>query len=215
MQAHLSIQFMPAPFPPDHDIEEAKLVKQVLGGSNEAFRQLIGRYEKLVCSIVFRMIDQREDREDICQEVFINVYDKLSSFRFQSKLSTWIGHIAFNRSVNFLKKKRHLLIEDIYRPAGDDQDLPMQDENMELKDLHPLPDEKLLNKERALLLSEALKKLSPVQRTITQLFHQQGFSLDEITSITGLPGNTVKSHLFRSRKILKDEVLKNYQYGKD
>ncbi|MGB8194188.1 MAG: sigma-70 family RNA polymerase sigma factor [Chitinophagaceae bacterium] len=199
---------MPDPLPPDHDIEEAILVKHVLGGNRDAFRQLIRRYERLVCSIVFKMIDGKEDREDICQEVFINVYDKLSSFRFQSKLSTWIGNIAFNKAVNFLKKRKYQLLEDMYRPIGDDSETLKYEETAELTDALPLPDEKLFNKERIVLLHKAMNRLTPVQRTIVQLFHQQDCSLDDITSITGLPVNTVKSHLFRARKTLKSEVLK-------
>ena len=94
---------MPAPL---NTQDDARLVKAVIRGDTTAFKHLVNRYEKLVCSIVFKMVEGTEDREDICQEVFLKVYDKLPSFRFEAKLSTWIGNIAFNASINHLRKKK-------------------------------------------------------------------------------------------------------------
>lgn len=196
---------MPEPPPFDAHTEDAVLVNAVLKGNPGAFQQLIRRYEKLVITIVSKLIDGKENREDICQEVFLKVYDKLSSFRFGSKLSTWIGHIAFNQSVNFLKRKKPLLLEDMYKgPEADEEGI---EPAIEIRDEASGPDEALLAKERAQLLSEGIEQLPPLQRTILLLFHQQELSLDDIAGITSLPVNTVKSHLFRGRKTLKAKVL--------
>ena len=86
--------------------EEKQIVADILAGDQQAFRNLIEQYQKLVSHIVFRMISHQVDREELCQEIFIKVYRNLASFKFQSKLSTWVGRIAYHACINFLKKNR-------------------------------------------------------------------------------------------------------------
>jgi RNA polymerase sigma-70 factor (ECF subfamily) len=154
------------------------------------------------------MIGQKEDREDICQEVFIKVYDKLPHFRFQSRLSTWIGNITFNHTVTFLKKKKLILLEDLNGSKTDSDEENFTEISFEAKDANMLPDEILLNKEKKELLGRRIESLPLIQKTILQLFHREEMSLEEISTITALPVNTVKSHLFRARKTLKNEMVK-------
>jgi RNA polymerase sigma-70 factor (ECF subfamily) len=143
---------MPEFYQSDARHDDALLVRAVVGGNTEAFKKLVHQYERLVCSIVFKMIDQKEDREDICQEVFIKVYDKLPHFRFQSKLSTWIGNIAFNHTVNFLKKKKLVLLEDLYGSKADSEEENFTEISFEAKDADMMPDELLFTKEKKELL---------------------------------------------------------------
>ena len=190
-----------------HEHDDAILVAAVVKGDKNAFRLLIARYEKLVVSIVFRMVGQREDTEDICQDVFLKVYEKIPGFRFQSKLSTWIGRIAYNMSINFLKKRKLLLLEDIIdaRPDGEGSAEKME---LTIRDVANTPVQQLLENEREEMLVKSIERLSMIQKTILELFHKQEFSLEEIADITTLPVNTVKSHLFRARKQLREEMGK-------
>ena len=199
---------MPEFYQSDARHDDALLVRAVVGGNTEAFKKLVHQYERLVCSIVFKMIDQKEDREDICQEVFIKVYDKLPHFRFQSKLSTWIGNIAFNHTVNFLKKKKLVLLEDLYGSKADSEEENFTEISFEARDADMMPDELLLTKEKKELLGQRIERLPLIQKTILQLFHREEMSLEEISTITALAVNTVKSHLFRARKTLKIEMVK-------
>jgi RNA polymerase sigma factor (sigma-70 family) len=193
------------PIPPDNPIDDAELVRRILGGEHNLFKLLVHRNEKLVYSIVFRLIDRKEDREDICQEVFLKVFNNLSRFRFQSKLSTWIGNIAFNQSLNFLKRRKKMDIRNLY--GGSEVD------NVQTEIISDIihPDQQMMEKEKIILLKNAMETLNPVQKTIIQLFHHLEQPLEDIASITGLPVNTVKSHLFRARKNLKDEIVKHYR----
>jgi RNA polymerase sigma-70 factor (ECF subfamily) len=102
-------------------INEPLLVKQVLSGNRKAFEGLVRQYEGLVLHIVTPLIGVNEDREDICQDIFTNVYEKLVTFQFKSKLSTWIGNIAYNTSINFLKKKKHILLNDLFPEKSDNE----------------------------------------------------------------------------------------------
>src|SRR5437868_4788421 len=99
------------------NIDEAGLVRAVLHGERSAFERLVRQYEKLVLHIVTPLAGTGLDREDICQEVFIKVYTNLSKFHFKSKLSTWIGSIAYNHSLSYLSRKKGITMSELY---GDD-----------------------------------------------------------------------------------------------
>lgn len=196
--------------PPEHNYnpaDEAVLIKKALRGDANAYAIIVEQHQKLVISIVNRMVQQNEDREDLYQEVFLKVHERLNTFRFQSKLSTWIANIAFNHCANFLKKKRSVLLDDVYPGHADNE------ENVfagfrELPGNDPDPAQKMLNSELGAYLMKSMDNLSVLQRTIIQLFHQHEFSLDEIAVVTAMPVNTVKSHLFRGRAIIKTQMLK-------
>lgn len=196
--------------PPDHyhnPTDEALLVRKVLHGDANAYTTIVEQHQKLVVSIVNRMVQQNEDREDLYQEIFLKVYEKLGTFRFQSKLSTWIANIAFNHSANFLKRRRSVLLDDVYPAhAGNEENVAAGAH--EVSGSEPDPGQKMLNRELGMYLMKSMDGLSVLQRTIIQLFHQHEFSLDEIAVITNLPVNTVKSHLFRGRAIIKTQMLK-------
>ena len=85
--------------------ENRALVERVLAGDHYAFERLIKKYQRLVTHIVFRMIPNQADREDLCQDVFFKVYKNLSNFRFDSKLSTWIGIHMARLSINELEQR--------------------------------------------------------------------------------------------------------------
>lgn len=195
---------MPDPSAFDNE-EDALLVAGVLRGDMGAFKKLVERYEKLVVSIVFKMIARVEDSEDICQDVFLKVYERLSTFRFQSKLSTWIGSIAFNTCVNFLQKRKTVFMDDILNPGYNEDDVPI---HVTSYAPGPTPHQQLEARERQALLIKCIEKLSIIQKTVLQLFHHNELSLMEISAITALPVSTVKSHLFRARKLLKEEMNK-------
>jgi RNA polymerase sigma-70 factor (ECF subfamily) len=179
--------------------EEQYLVGRVLSGNRKAVEQLVKQYEGLVLHIVTPLIGVNEDREDICQDVFLKVFEKLHTFGFRSKLSTWIGHIAYNASINFLQKKRNILLSELTGSQDDhvSQLVIVADDDPQLL---------MVEKEKLSCLRQAIDQLPPVQRTMILLFHYHDLSLEEISAITGDPVNTVKSHLFRARKNLKAKL---------
>ena len=180
---------------------DESLVQAVLRGDREAFRAMVTNNERLVTHIVFRMVQQPQDREDLCQEIFLKVYDKLHTFRFGSKLSTWIGSITFNTCINFLRKKKLVLLD-----ADEEQDEETPHLVQQHKDTALRPDELLVNKERNKLLWKYVDELPPVQQTMISLFHRQELSLDEIATIMNMPIGTVKSYLHRARQTLRNKL---------
>ena len=83
---------------------ELELVRLILKGNIKIFEEIINKYQRLVLSIAVRFTNNQYDREEVCQEIFIKVYQNLSGFNFNSKLSTWIGKIAYNHCINYVNK---------------------------------------------------------------------------------------------------------------
>jgi len=178
------------------------LVEKILAGNTDVFKKLIEQYQRLVSHVVFRMIPKQADREDICQDVFIQVYQNLGNFKFESKLSTWIARIAYNRCINYLEKKKTPLFDD----------LSLAEESIETQyDDGAAPDIFTEHQDRSSLLQSEIDKL-PVQfRTILTLFHLDEMKYREIAEVMDLPEGTVKSYLFRARKLLKQKLLVKYE----
>lgn len=178
------------------------LIKQIQAGNRDAFRLIVDRYKRLVAHIVSRMISDTRDREDLCQDIFLKVYQNLDHFRFESKISTWIARIAYNTCINHLKKKKPLLLDDrvgekksIEYLSGDDT----------------LPDVLTEQQDRTLLIETEINQMKIRYRTILTLFHLEEMSYTEISQIMELPLHTIKSDLFRARKRLREKLTTKYK----
>ncbi len=178
------------------------LVAKIVAGNKRAFQSFIQEYQRLVSHIVFRMVSNKTDREDICQDVFMKVYQNLAVFQFESKLSTWIAKIAYNTCLDFLEKKKTLLYDDL---SSDGNPL----DKFSGDDI--LPDESIEKKDLSYHLQTEIGKMPVNYRTILTLYHLDEMSYAEISEIMQLPEGTVKSYLFRARKLLKDKLLSKYQ----
>jgi RNA polymerase sigma-70 factor (ECF subfamily) len=174
---------------------EEELISRIVNGDLTAFKILIKQYEKLVIYMVGRLVQNKEDIEDICQEVFIKVHKYLPGFRFQSKLSTWIAQIAYGTAINHQKKvsgKRNLT-DDI----SDFENYHKTTED---------PETILTKKNTSVFIQQQIQKLPIHYRTVLTLYHLNEFSYQEIEEITGMPEGTVKNYLFRARKLLKEKL---------
>jgi RNA polymerase sigma factor (sigma-70 family) len=194
-----------------NNLNDHYLVDRVLRGDTNAFSAIIRATEGLVAQIVFKMIPNDEDRKDIAQDVFMKAFNKLDGFKFQSKLSTWIGQIAYNACLSYLEKKKWVLPGNSYY-----QDDTME-EGLEVlisKSSYPLTNETenlIFKKELSEILRSEIENLSPIFKTMITLYHNEDLSYEEIAQITALPAGTVKSYLFRARKALKENILVKYK----
>ena len=186
-------------------IDDKDLIIRILIGHKKSFEELINRYQKLVVSIVMRFTNNQYDREEVSQEIFIKVYQNLSHFRFQSKLSTWIGKVAYNHCLNYVKKNSKYAETDLIEEAEEFKDLDRSYQKLDLFE------NEIEKKEIHSLVIEQLNQLPKLYQTILNLFHMQEMSYAEISEILSLPEGTVKSYLFRSRKLLKEKLLSSYK----
>jgi RNA polymerase sigma factor (sigma-70 family) len=194
----------------ENNLADQSLVERVLRGDTNTFNTIIKNTQGLVTQIIFKMIPGAEDRKDLAQDVYLKTFKKLESFKFQSKLSTWIGQIAYNTCVNHLEKKKLLLIEN------NNDDSESDDETLEIMNnkTNPLSNETekiIFKKELSEILKKEIDKLSPVYRTLITLYHNEELNYSEIAEITELPEGTVKNYLFRARKTLRNNLLLTYK----
>ncbi|MFQ5708750.1 MAG: RNA polymerase sigma factor [bacterium] len=177
------------------------LIQRILGGDTQAFQAIIQDYQRLVSQIIFRMVPNKVEVEDLCQDVFMKVYQNLASFQFQAKLSTWIARIAYNTAVNYLKKKKVPLFADL-SPEG---------RSIEAFSNEGAPaDEAVVQHDLTARVEAEIQKLPVRFKTILTLYHLQEMSYAEIGKIMGLPDGTVKSYLFRARRMLRERLLAKY-----
>ena len=181
--------------------DDQELVRSVLAREPGAFASLVERFQRLVWHLVHRMVANPEDTRDLSQEVFLRVYQRLPQFRFDAALGTWIGQIAWSIAARHLRRKRLPLV-----------DLEPRDEGSE-NPVFQIPDGRDLaaELERAEIgsrLAAELEALPPLQRTLMTLYHVEEMSIEQVAAIARLPAGTVKSHLFRARRVLRDRLLK-------
>ena len=192
-------------------LTDKQLVEKVLSGDTNAFSVIIKNTEALVAQIVFKMTSIAEDRKDIVQDIYLKAYKNLGRFRFSSRLSTWIAQIAYNTCTDYIRKKKLVLADNLY---GEED---YSEAGFEITPGKVFNGEtvkttnSIFQKELSAILKNELEKLSPVFRTLISLYHNEELSYGEIAQITQLPEGTVKSYLFRARKTLRDNLLRNYK----
>ncbi len=180
----------------------------VLRGDRNAFSLIIKNTETLVAQIVFKMISVAEDRKDIAQDIYMKAFKNLSGFKFQSKLSTWIAQISYNTCLNYLEKKKLILVDNFYSEEETDEE-PLY--FMNSYSSTNITENIIHKRELSKILASEIEMLSPVYRTLITLYHNEELSYEEISTITQLPEGTVKSYLFRARKTLKENLLSKYE----
>jgi RNA polymerase sigma-70 factor (ECF subfamily) len=174
-------------------MNDSELISQILNGNMNAFTFLVNRYQKLVVHITGRLIQRQDELEDICQEVFMKVFQNLSKYRNESKLSTWIATIAYNMSINYLRKFK----------KGDEVN---PDDSAALRNLTDYRSDEFEKADLHRYIRDQIELLPVQYRTVLTLFHLEEFSYQEIEQITGMPEGTIKSYLFRAKAILKEKL---------
>ena len=184
----------------DHrNSEEAELVKRVQAHDEMAFREVVERYQSKVFSIIFGILRNRNDAEDIAQQVFAKIYFSIKNFDFRSSLLTWIYKITVNECYDYLRKKRVRKL--VYESDFSDEDAQRMEASEPAVDGQLPIDTRLAQRD---LIVKLLGKLSEEDRSLMLLKEVEGHSVEELAQMTGLNENTIKVKLFRTRqKLLK------------
>ena len=182
--------------------QQLALVDKARDGDMTAYEELVRRYQGRIYGLVYNMTSNKEDAEDLVQDVFVKAYKSLDKFQGKSSFYTWVYRIAVNRTINFIKrgkKKRTLSLNDT--ESGIERDPAY----VELSSKEsPIRDASISEiKEK---LNEALQKLSEKHRTVVVLHDIQGVPHDEIGKMLGCSSGTVRSRLFYARQQLQNEL---------
>jgi len=177
----------------DTDLSDQLIVSQVVSGQKDLFRLLVRHHEKAVYGMGLSFFRNSEDASDFTQEVFLKAYKSLSRFEGRSRFSTWLYKIAYNTALNEVNRRKEY------------QSLAEEDENR-LVDLNDTPERVTLRNAAKKTVRTAIEELPERFRICVDLFFFYDRSYQEIEAITGIPVNTIKSHVFRSKKILKEKL---------
>ncbi|MFT6882780.1 MAG: RNA polymerase sigma factor (sigma-70 family) [Marinoscillum sp.] len=172
-------------------MDDKDLVRAIILGNRHAFKQLIEQHKHLIGHMIAKLIDDPLEREELCQDVFIKVYNSISTFKGESKLSTWIATIAYRMAVNRLRTLKR-------SPEMDDID--------KINFQHGETSDKLGDVDFSKFIHSLIDKMPLNYRTVLTLYYIEGFSYLEIMKVTELPEGTVKNYLFRAKNKLKELV---------
>jgi len=182
----------------DHkNSDEAALVRRVQAGDEIAFREVVERFQTKIFSIIYGILRNHNDAEDIAQQVFAKVYFSIRNFDFRSSLLTWIYKITVNECYDYLRKKRVRKL--VYESDFTQEDAQRMEASEPAIDSKPPVDQQLAQRD---LLVKLLSKVSAEDRSLMLLKEVEGHSVEELAAITGLNENTIKVKLFRTRQKL-------------
>lgn len=184
----------------DHrNTEEAALVRRVQARDELAFREIVERYQAKIFSIIFGILRNHNDAEDIAQQVFSKIYFSIKNFDFRSSLLTWIYKITVNECYDYLRKKRVRKL--VYESDFSEEDAHRMEASDPATDPSTPVDKRLAQQD---LVAKLLDKVSAEDRNLILLKEVEGHSVEELAAMTGLNENTIKVKLFRTRqKLLK------------
>jgi RNA polymerase sigma-70 factor, ECF subfamily len=182
----------------DHrNSEEAILVRRVQAKDEIAFKEIVERYQSKVFSIIYGILRNHNDAEDIAQQVFAKIYFSIGNFDFRSSLLTWIYKITVNECYDYLRKKRVRKL--VYESDFSEEDSLQMENSQTARDQTVAVDKTL---ERRDLLLKMLSKVSEEDRMLILLKEVEGHSVEELAEMTGMNENTIKVKLFRTRQKL-------------
>ena len=189
-------------------MSETEIIQKLQQGNEQAFKKMVDSYQKLVVNTCFGMVHNSEDAEDIAQEVFIEVFRSIHKFRADAKISTWLYRIAVNRSLNFIRDNK----KSRWFQSFEDS---VHTKNRELQSIATSntdqPGFQLENKQRAILLHEAIDSLAQNQKVAFTLNKYEELSYQEISEVMDLSISSVESLLHRAKKNLQKKLYKCYK----
>jgi RNA polymerase sigma-70 factor, ECF subfamily len=177
--------------------EEAILVRRVQSKDEMAFKEIVERYQTKVFSIIYGILRNHNDAEDIAQQVFAKIYFSIGNFDFRSSLLTWIYKITVNECYDYLRKKRVRKL--VYESDFSEEDSLQMENSQSAQDAKVPVDETLARRD---LLVKLLSKISDEDRSLMLMKEVEGHSVEELAEMTGMNENTIKVKLFRTRQKL-------------
>jgi RNA polymerase sigma-70 factor, ECF subfamily len=177
--------------------DDILLVAASKKGDQEAFAQLVQRYQRLVFNLVYRMLQQYEEATEITQETFLAAWQGLPSFRGDARFPTWLYRIAYNCSLKQLELRKR----DRALQVALEENKTLENANDEQRESAELDAH-----ERQILIQEHLSHLPPKYRIVLILRHLQDLTYEEMAEILTMPIGTIKTHLFRARNLLKERL---------
>ena len=187
------------------DVSDQQVVVFAQEGREDAYRELIRRYERPVFSLIYRMVRDNETAEDLAQETFIKVLNHIDRYRPEFKFSSWLFKIANNITIDHLRRRQLDTISIEGSPDAVTGE-SMRATAVTVKSGGESPLEEMESKELGAAIEAAIAKLRPEYRACIILRHVEDYSYDEIAEIVKLPLGTVKTYIHRARQELREHL---------
>jgi len=175
------------------ELTDYEVIQKCLAGQQEYFEVLVTKYKRLIFSVVYNMISDKEEVSDISQEVFLRIYKALDRYNPEYKFSTWAVRIATNLCLDIHRKKK--------------VDSTPIEEIEDFSDGIDTPESSYIQKERSERIRKAIQSLPEKYRVPIILFHQNGLSYEEMTKVLGQPMTIIKNRLYRARLLLREALM--------
>ncbi|MGA9364656.1 MAG: sigma-70 family RNA polymerase sigma factor [Bacteroidota bacterium] len=189
--------------PSDSRRQDSETIKDALRGDQAAYQKLMRKYHDAIYMLIYRMVREKAEVEDLTQEAFIKAFASLGNFNNEYAFSTWLYKIATNNCIDYIRRKK-LQPFSLDKPVDSDQD----QYTFEVPDTSFEADKPIIERQRAKFLEEAIDALPEKYRRVIILRHKEERDYREIAKMLHLPLGTVKAHLFRARELLK-KYLRN------
>lgn len=177
--------------------EDLKHINAAINGDQDAFAWLMKKYKGPLSNLIFKMVSERSEIEDLVQEVFIKAFNSIKNYNQEYAFSTWIYRIAINNTIDYLRKKK-LDTFSIDSDDEEEEDKP----RFEIPDTTYSADANIILEQRQQIINDAIESLPEKYKKIIELRHKEELSYEEISEILNIPIGTVKAHLFRARELL-------------
>lgn len=181
--------------------DERALIARTLAGDDDAFAALVRTHQATVYNIAYRLVGQRETAQDLAQETFLRAFKALDTFDLNKPFGPWLYRIATNLSINWVKRARlpTISLDAPYPADGEAGPLAIPDTSTE-------PAARFAQAEMQTQLRKAILSLPPDYRAVIELRHFQEMSYEEMAEALNAPVGTVKTRLFRARRLLRDRL---------
>jgi RNA polymerase sigma-70 factor (ECF subfamily) len=183
-------------------LEDRELAERAAAGIEDAYRELLRRYERPVFSLVYRVVRDRSTAEDLSQEAFVRAFQAIGTFNPSYKFSSWIFKIANNLTIDHLRRRKLDTVSIEGSPHADTREA-LERSRINLEATGENPERFTENRELGSHIEEAIAKLRPEYRTAVLLRHVEGYGYEEVAEIMEVPLGTAKTFIHRGRLQLK------------
>jgi RNA polymerase sigma-70 factor, ECF subfamily len=178
---------------------DRELSERILVGDQAAFALLVARFHRRIYTIAYRMVNNRAEAEDLCQEIFLRAYQNLASYDASKPLAPWLCRIACNHTLNFLKRRALVVVPLTINVGGEEIERPIADERADAESA-------MITRSREEKLQAAISSLPENYRLAFTLKYVEDFTAEEIGEIMQVPRNTIKTWLVRAREALRSKL---------
>lgn len=191
----------------DSRAEDSRYIKAALKGEQTAYRSIMKKYHDQVFNLLYRMVHEKDEVEDLTQEAFIKAFQSLKNFNEEFAFSTWLYKIATNNCIDYIRKKK-LATFSIDKPIESKD----SEYTFEIPDSTYEPDKTMIARQRSKVLEDAINALPEKYRMVILMRHTEDKDYQEIADELKLPLGTVKAHIFRAREILYKRLKKKIHH---